>query len=68
MTLNILNEFRGLLDKATWMDDMSKRFAHEKVNSMQSKIGYPDYILDDKFMDNYHREVSLERNLLLLNL
>ena len=65
MTANILNEFRELLGQANWMDEQSKKFATEKVNSMSSKIGYPDYILNNNFMEKFHKDVKYQNQNIL---
>ena len=59
MTSNILTEFKEILGQASWMDAQSKKLADEKVESMRSKIGYPDYILNNTFMEEYYKDVQI---------
>jgi putative endopeptidase len=42
MTRSILNEFKQMLNKNEWMDDISKQKAIEKANYIIPQIGYPD--------------------------
>ncbi|CAF2118844.1 unnamed protein product [Rotaria magnacalcarata] len=44
MIHNIRSSFIEMLEKSTWMDDISKRKAIEKALAIDEKIGYPDYL------------------------
>lgn len=59
MTHEIQWMFRELLNQSSWLDSMTKHVAGEKVEAMQLRIGYPDFILDDRQLDDRYRDVRL---------
>ncbi|XP_011497176.1 PREDICTED: endothelin-converting enzyme 1-like [Ceratosolen solmsi marchali] len=59
MTHEIQHAFRELLNKSNWLDPMTNRIASEKVEAMQLRIGYPDFILDSKDLDSRYKDVTI---------
>lgn len=59
MTHEIQRSFRELLNQSTWLDSMTKQVAGDKVDAMQLRIGYPDFILDDWQLDDRYKDVRL---------
>uniref|UniRef100_A0A7E4VRL2 Neprilysin n=1 Tax=Panagrellus redivivus TaxID=6233 RepID=A0A7E4VRL2_PANRE len=53
----IMEAFVELLEEEDWLTPETKAFAKQKVNTMNQKIGYPDYLNDstavDKEYDRY---------------
>lgn len=43
--------FAELLTKSTWMDASTKRIALEKLKQMLAKIGYPEWLFDDAYIN-----------------
>ena len=39
---NLINVFDTRIDQIEWMDDESKKGAHEKLSTLNVKVGYPD--------------------------
>ncbi|KAJ8683045.1 hypothetical protein QAD02_018837 [Eretmocerus hayati] len=60
MTREIQQSFRELLNESSWLDTATRRVAGEKVEAMQLRIGYPDFILDDKELSQRFKDVSIE--------
>jgi len=58
MTREIQRSFRELLDKTSWIDDETKCLATEKVNSMSLRIGYPDFILQPRLLNERYKDVT----------
>lgn len=58
MTREIQRSFRELLDKTSWIDDETKRLASEKVNAMSLRIGYPDFILQSRLLNERYKDVT----------
>jgi endothelin-converting enzyme len=40
------------------MDDKTRAYAKEKAASVNKMLGYPDYILDPKELDEHYENVS----------
>ena len=57
MIYNIRNEFIKILKEVDWMDTESKAVALEKADKMDIKIGYPDYIYNDTYLEELYKEV-----------
>lgn len=61
MVEQIQQEFKEMLIKNNnWMDPITKIAAAEKVNAITTHIGYPDELLDDKKLDEYHRDLQID--------
>ena len=54
----IRDEFKSMLRKNSWMDSASKTKALEKANSIDVKVGYPDYTYNDTYLDKLYEGVS----------
>lgn len=59
MIANLKTAFKTLVDEATWMDDVTKGYAREKVDFMSEFVGYPDWILDNAALEAYYAGVEL---------
>ncbi|XP_011548063.3 neprilysin-4 [Plutella xylostella] len=59
MTREIQESFRELLDMTDWIDNDTKKLAAEKVDAMMLRIGYPDFILNKKELDDRYKEVII---------
>lgn len=46
MTHELQQAFREILNTTEWLDAPTRHFAEMKVNAMQLRIGYPDFILE----------------------
>ena len=55
---NLLEEFKQLIKESDWMDDESKKSALEKVQYMDSKIGYSEQLYNDTVLDDEYEGVS----------
>lgn len=60
MVNQIREEFREVLLKNNWMDPITKIAAGEKLHAITTHIGYPDELLDDKKLDDYHKDLQIE--------
>ncbi|CAH2037158.1 unnamed protein product, partial [Iphiclides podalirius] len=59
MTREIQQSFREILRTTHWIDDATKKLARHKVDSMMLRIGYPDFILNKKELDDRYKEVKI---------
>lgn len=50
--------FKEILNETCWLDEVTKDLAMKKVELMLLKIGYPDYILDLKELNECYKDVS----------
>lgn len=58
MTNNLLNAFKTMLNETDWMDEESKQVAIEKVNFIDTKIGYSDDIHNDTYLNEIYKNVK----------
>ncbi|XP_048397949.1 endothelin-converting enzyme 2-like isoform X2 [Stegostoma tigrinum] len=54
MINEIRTAFKDGLDKLTWMDDKTRQAAKEKADAIYDMIGFPDFILDTKELDEVY--------------
>lgn len=59
MTSEIQQSFRELLRMTDWIDVKTKNLAAHKVDAMMLRIGYPDFILNEKELDDRYKEVKI---------
>ncbi|XP_023346897.1 neprilysin-2 isoform X3 [Eurytemora carolleeae] len=59
MVSNIKKEFKTMLDELDWMDDITRKKAHSKVDKMMPFIGYAKEILDDKLINEHYKGLDL---------
>lgn len=58
----IRQSFNETLRKSAWLDNYTRDGAVKKLNHMQSKIGYPEWILNITVLDNIYRHVMSPKN------
>ncbi|XP_042195152.1 endothelin-converting enzyme 2 isoform X3 [Callorhinchus milii] len=54
MINEIRTAFKNGLDKLVWMDDQTRGAAKEKADAIYDMIGFPDFILDVKELDDVY--------------
>ncbi|XP_023343178.1 neprilysin-2 isoform X2 [Eurytemora carolleeae] len=59
MVINIKREFKIILDELEWMDDITKKKAHVKVDKMTPHIGYAKEILDNNLVNEFYQGLEL---------
>lgn len=64
MIYTIRTAFNELLHENQWMDNATKVVAKYKANSMNERIGYPDFLKDPKQLS---REYSLVLLIVITN-
>uniref|UniRef100_A0A915PRS5 Uncharacterized protein n=1 Tax=Setaria digitata TaxID=48799 RepID=A0A915PRS5_9BILA len=52
----IMSAFVDMLQSEDWLTEHAKEFAKEKVDAMNKKIGYPDYLDDSKLVDTEYKD------------
>ncbi|GFN77023.1 membrane metallo-endopeptidase-like 1-like protein [Plakobranchus ocellatus] len=58
MIHDIREAFNELLEENEWMDDQTRAFAKEKANSMDERIGYPEFITDPAQLDAHYEGLN----------
>jgi hypothetical protein len=53
---NVKNEFISILIRNEWLDEKTRNVSLEKINAMEIKIGYPDFIFDDTELNRLYAE------------
>ncbi|KAL3280923.1 hypothetical protein HHI36_004150 [Cryptolaemus montrouzieri] len=65
----ILQQFKRELSNVQWMEENSKKRAESKANAINTFIGYPDELLNDKELSTYYADLGdPPDNYLLLDL
>lgn len=59
MTHELQDSFRTILNDTEWIDESTKVLATLKVNGMELKIGYPDYILNEDELNAKYEDLDI---------
>lgn len=59
MVNDIRHQFEIILDNVTWMDNVTKAAAKDKVKTMSTHIGYPDEMMDNRKLEEYYNGLSI---------
>jgi len=68
MIHGIREAYNELLAENHWMDEETREVAKDKANSMNERIGYPDYILNSSALIEEYDNISLQQNSFLDNI
>ncbi|XP_038121738.1 neprilysin-2 isoform X1 [Culex quinquefasciatus] len=60
MVNDIKAVFVGILKKVDWMDEITRKSALEKVDSMVTHIGYPDELMDNTKIAEYYKDLQFK--------
>ena len=61
MIHDIREAFNDLLEENEWMDEETRQVAKEKANSMNERIGYPEYITNATLLEEEYQSVTNNR-------
>ncbi|BFZ23132.1 hypothetical protein BsWGS_26171 [Bradybaena similaris] len=61
MIRGLQDAFNKLLDDLDWMDDDTKKVAREKNEHISAKIGYPEEITNDTYLENYYTNFTYNK-------
>jgi predicted metalloendopeptidase len=59
MIENILGEFKNGLKTNTWLDEETRKYALEKANNMDYRIGYSSHLNDKFFSQKFKKVVDI---------
>ncbi|BFZ10851.1 hypothetical protein BsWGS_13890 [Bradybaena similaris] len=59
---DLRTSFSELLDENKWMSEETKKEAHAKLKEMRSKVGYPEYILDDERLNKLYTTIPAKED------
>ena len=62
MIHDIREAFNELLEHNEWMDDETRSVAKDKANSMNERIGYPEYITNTTRLEEDYSKVRKSQN------
>ena len=57
MVNDIKESFDDLIEQSDWLDDSTRQKALKKLDAIHQNVGYPDWILDNKQLDQYYNLV-----------
>ncbi|KAG5667540.1 hypothetical protein PVAND_015519 [Polypedilum vanderplanki] len=60
MVANLKVAFKEILDEIDWMDENTKKAAHDKADAMKSQMAYADELLDDTKLVEYYQNIDAE--------
>ena len=60
MIRNIREAFNELLAINDWMDDETRKVAKEKADSINERIGYPDFLTNPIELSNEYQNVCMD--------
>jgi len=60
MIHEIREAFNDLLEENEWMDEETRMVAKDKANSMNERIGYPEYITNHTRLEEDYTHVIRE--------
>lgn len=58
MTRGLQEAFRLILKENKWLGEHTKDYAKMKIDKMNLKIGYPDFLLNDEELDERYSDVD----------
>lgn len=61
MTHELQQAFREILNETNWLDMPTKHLAEMKVNAMSLRIGYPDFILSHKELNERYADLEIDQ-------
>ena len=59
MIHEIRHAFNDLLEENEWMDQETRKVAKDKADSMNERIGYPEYITNNTRLQDEYKNVSV---------
>ena len=68
MIHNIREAFNELLDENHWMDEETRLVAKDKANSMNERIGYPEYIMNSTSLGLEYKNFNISSSAFLDNM
>ncbi|ESN97657.1 hypothetical protein HELRODRAFT_177711 [Helobdella robusta] len=61
MVDRMVYEFKNLIRSNKWMDDSTKEEALVKLNLMSRKVGYPDYLFNNTFLESTYGKIQIDQ-------
>ncbi|XP_067659555.1 neprilysin-like [Haliotis asinina] len=61
------SSFNNLMEEATWLDDATRAVAREKAEVMTEKIGYPQALKNNSYLDDQYRHYVFNSSLYFEN-
>ena len=55
------SEFNQMLNSTTIMGDKVKSYVRKYVQNLHFLIGYPDYIFDEKVIDELYKPIAIQQ-------
>uniref|UniRef100_A0A0K0FE70 Neprilysin-1 (inferred by orthology to a C. elegans protein) n=1 Tax=Strongyloides venezuelensis TaxID=75913 RepID=A0A0K0FE70_STRVS len=62
MIKDLREAFGEIIENNTWMDDVTKNYALEKLKEMMPLIGYPEFIKNSTSLDEYYKGLVIEND------
>ncbi|XP_066145101.1 neprilysin-4-like isoform X2 [Euwallacea fornicatus] len=59
ITQALIASFKGILKESTWIDPHTKTYANMKIENMDLKIGFPDFVLNETELSMRYYDVDI---------
>ena len=59
---NLMTEFKTMLTEEAWMDPKTRAEAEKKADKMGINVGYPQELLDDDIVTQFHSDLKMRNN------
>nr|CAG4635968.1 EOG090X01U4 [Eubosmina coregoni] len=67
MITYIKDAFKSNFNNLDWMDEETRKAARDKADAITDMIGYPEFILNPKELDNLYGDLMIESNEYFMN-
>ncbi|KAH9518882.1 Membrane metallo-endopeptidase-like 1 [Bulinus truncatus] len=68
MVKGLQNSFDELLEDLDWMDDETKKVAQDKNHFIKSKIGYPEELNNDTYLEEFYSNLTFNKEMFVENI
>ncbi|KAH9504398.1 Membrane metallo-endopeptidase-like 1 [Bulinus truncatus] len=68
MVKGLQNSFDDLLEDLDWMDDETKKVAKDKNHFINSKIGYPEELNNDTYLEEFYSNLTFNKEMFFENI
>ncbi|CAK9295486.1 unnamed protein product [Gordionus sp. m RMFG-2023] len=68
LIIKIKSAFKKNLESVDWMDSETKNLAALKTDAIEAKVGYPDYIFNQTYMEDAYKEFNFSDQMYFKNI
>lgn len=65
---NLKASFMDMIQQTEWMSAGSKNTAIDKVRALKARIGYPNYLMDDRYLETRYADYNMSKEAFFQNM